>query len=115
MTFVHYNGSIAAIVGASGFHLAPHLEDRAAGDPECCFVVFMAAHAMDVQSGAVPGPYSDERAALFARFALIDDAEFAALSTGAEVDLAIHFNVPASEIAVKRADLAPRWASGGPA
>lgn len=62
MTFVHYNGGIAAIAGATRFYLAPHLEGRPPGDPECCMVAFMAQHALDVRSGAVSGPYSDERA-----------------------------------------------------
>lgn len=105
MTFVHYNGQIAAIVGASGFHLAPHLEGRPVGDPECCFVAFMAAHAIDVRTSVAPGPYNDERAALFARLALIDEDDFRAHSRKSDEVLARIFNVPLIEISAKREDL----------
>lgn len=105
MTFIHYNGQIAAVVGASGFHLAPHLEDRPVGDPECCFVAFMAAYALDIRMGALSGPYSDQRAALFARFALISNDEFCAQAAQPNETLARRFNVPAAEIAAKRSDL----------
>lgn len=106
MTLIHYNGQIAAVLGATGFHLAPHLEDRPVGDPECCVVAFMAAYALDVKCGRLPGPYTDEKAALYARTALIDDAAFRARAARSDRELARHFNVPDQEIARKRADIA---------
>ena len=105
MTFIHYNGQIAAVVGATGFHLAPHLEGRPVGDPECCFVAFMAAYALDVEAGLLPRPYTDEKAGLYARAALIDDADFQTMTSRTDLELARHFNVPQAEIAAKRDDL----------
>src|SRR3954462_9556024 len=108
MTLVSYNGEAAAVAGATRLFLAPRLELLPAGDPIVVFVAFMCMYAKQVRDGELPGPYSDDRAAFFARCALIDDDEFTRLdaSDGGDVLLAGHFNVPMEQVAQKRADLA---------
>jgi hypothetical protein len=67
----------------------------------------MAAFAERVRRGEVSGPYTDARAELYARCALIDDDEFARRDSAdvADESLADHFGVPVEQIAAKRADL----------
>ena len=47
------------------------LDARPPGDPERTFVMFMCSYAADVQTGELPGPYTDGRARRYARAALI--------------------------------------------
>ena len=67
----------------------------------------MCVFAERVNTGELPGPYSDHRAELYARSALIDDNEFLRADGEGVSDeaLAERFNVPVEQIAAKRRDL----------
>ena len=107
VTLVMYRGEIAAIVGGRRFYLSPQFDDLQLDDPLVVFVSFMASYALQVKDGSAPGPYSDERAELFARLALMDDDEFAELDAQGFGDdvIAGHFSVPPEQVAAKRDDL----------
>jgi hypothetical protein len=64
------DGVIVAVAGATRFYLAPDIESRPPDDAERRVAVLMCAYAHRVSAGAVPGPYSDERAELWAKFVL---------------------------------------------
>ena len=102
-TLIRFDGDLVASVGHTRAYLMPHIEALPDGDPLLRFVVVMCSYALEVAQGRLPGPYSDERAAFFARTALIDDDEFGAVAERADDELAMHFAVPASQIALKRA------------
>ena len=108
-TLVHYEGQIAATVGATRFYLSAELADLPSGDPHVRFVVLMCTYALEVAQERLPGPYTDDRAALFARSALLDDDEFRRHIARPDAELAQTFGVPAGQVAAKRIDLA-----GGP-
>jgi hypothetical protein len=71
----------------------------------------MCLYAMDVEAAVLPGPYSDEAAAAFARAQLLPVREFAAWLDQPDEWLASRFGVPVIEVARRRIDLA----SGGTA
>ena len=110
VTMIVYRDQVAATAGSSQVFLAPHIADQADDAPERAFVSMMAVYAMRVREGSAPGPYSHERAALFARLVLMDDDEFRMLAANGLDDrlIAGHFGVPPSEVLAKREDLALR-------
>jgi len=67
----------------------------------------MCVFAERVQAGKLPAPYSDARAELYARCALIDDDEFARAEADGASDtaLAARFSMPIEQIDAKRRDL----------
>jgi hypothetical protein len=106
-TLIQYRGDIVAIAGATRFHLAPHIEAREPRDPLRAVAAMMCVFADRVSTGELPGPYSDDRAELYARCALIDDDEFRRADAEHPDDetLAQQFNVPFEQVAAKRQDL----------
>jgi hypothetical protein len=106
-TLIQYRGKAVGVAGPSRFHLAPHIEASAPHDPLRAMVALMCVFAERVQAGDIPPPYSDERAELYARCALIDDDEFRLADDGGLQDdvLAARFNVPVEQIDAKRRDL----------
>jgi len=106
---VKYREEVVAVAGPARFYLAPDIETRAPQDPVRMMAVFTCAFANEVHTGALPGPYSDDRAELFARCALIDDDEFLRGQAAGDDDetLASRFGVPVEQIAAKRRDLRP--------
>ncbi len=102
---VTYQGQPAAVVTPQRIHLAPPFEALPVGDPVLRFVAFMALYARDVETGEQPGPYTNDRAELFARCALIDPAELWTHSDRADTELAEHFGVPVKQVALRRAEL----------
>jgi hypothetical protein len=107
MNLVFYEGEIAGVAGATRFYPAPPFDELEVGDPRLAFVLVMGAFALRVRAGISPGPYTDERAAFYARCVLIDDDEFEHLDANRLGDLLLagHFNVPVEQIEAKRADL----------
>ena len=107
VTMIVYRDQVAATAGSTHVLLAPHIADQPDDAPERAFVSMMAAYAMRVRDGSAPGPYSHERAALFARLVLMDDDEFRMLAANGLGDLLIagHFGVPVAEVSAKREDL----------
>ena len=91
MDLITYRGRVVAAVGFGGLHLVPELARRPPGDPELVFVAFMCAYALEVRLGRLPGPYDDETAALFARFAMIDEEEFRSRARWCDAALARAF------------------------
>ncbi len=70
---VTYGGRLVACATARRFFLCDELARRPAGDPERTFVIFMCAYAGDVLRGDLRGPYTDDRARMYARAALIPE------------------------------------------
>jgi hypothetical protein len=106
-TLITYRGTVVAVAGATRFHLAPWVETLGRRDPLRAIVALMCVFAERVHAGELRGPYSDQRAELYARSALIDDAEFTR-STGEGLEdhqLAERFNVPPEQIDAKRHDV----------
>lgn len=107
VTLITYDGEIVASVGATRVYLAPPIEALENGDPLLRFVSLMAGYALEVRHGSAPGPYTDARAELFTRLALIDDDQFEMLDANGISDelLAGHFGVPVEQVERKRQDL----------
>ena len=107
VTLIVYEGDIVATVGATRVYFVPPIGDLESGDPLLRFVSLMAAYALEVRHGSAPGPYTNARAELFARFSLIDDDQFEMLDANGMSDelLAGHFGVPVEQIERKRQDL----------
>src|SRR3954447_24700791 len=101
MSVISYDGEAAAVAGAIRLFLAPRLDALPPGDPLLVFVGFMCLYAKQISDGRLAGPYSDERASLFARCALMDDHEFRRLDSHrlGDVLIAGHFNVPVEQVA----------------
>jgi hypothetical protein len=107
MTIIVYEAKVAAVTGTTRVYLSPHLALLPDDDPLVVFVAVMATYAVRVRRGSAPGPYTDARAALFARLVLMDDATFKELDELeiGDVLVAGHFGVPVEQVAEKRADL----------
>ncbi len=65
----------------------------------------MGAYSHLLDTGELPGPYRDEHAELFARCALVDEAEFERLIDRPDGELAEHFGVPVAQVGLKRGGL----------
>lgn len=99
---ISYRGRVAAVATPTRFLLADDLDARDPGDPERTWVTYMCVHAGDVLNGVMPGPYTDERARLFAAACLIP-AELVERD-GLDVDRAARaLGVPAGELLAARA------------
>ena len=103
---VRYEGRVVATVGATRAYLAPEIERLPDSDPLLRFVVMMCSYALDVGQGVLAGPYDDEIAALYARAALIEAAEFAEMSQLEDAAIAAAFAVPMEQVKLARADVA---------
>lgn len=66
-TMIRYEGEIAAFFGGSTRHLVPPFSELDPDDPVRRMVELMCAFALAYRSGRVPGAYSHESAARFAR------------------------------------------------
>ena len=90
MRLVSYGDEVVAVAGTTRFYLAPQVEALGERDPLVAFVALMCAYADRVRSGRLPGPYSDDRAELFARSALIDnDGKMDAVAIDPRRDIAV--------------------------
>lgn len=105
---ITYDGQIAAFAGRRTARLVAPFDELEPADPRRRMVELMCAFAVACTGALLPGPYSDEAAARFARLVLIDDGEFVAYGDGDDDRLAQRFGVPIGEIAHKRHDLT-RW------
>jgi len=66
-----YRGRLVACATRDRIFLAACFDHSLPGDSELRFVCLMGCYARDVLSGALPGPYSDQRARRYAQAALI--------------------------------------------
>ena len=107
VTMIVYRDEVVGCAGATRFYPAPRVAALPDDDPVRPFVSLMAVFARQVREGAAPGPYTHERAELYARLVLIDDDEFRMLAANRLDDrlLAGHFGVPLEQVAAKREDL----------
>ena len=105
MIIIRYGGRVVALVRPPLVEFPGHICALEADHPHRRWAFCLGLFALDVLEGNVPGPYTDDRAAQFARDALIPDEEFDDLEAFDDAVLAQHFNVPLSEIASKRTDL----------
>ena len=102
---IRYQGRAAAFVVGRHSHLAPWIEALECEHPVRRWVLCLALFAVGLRDGVIPGQYSAERAAHFARCALIPQDEFASLDDNEDVVLAEHFNVPLEQVTERRLDL----------
>lgn len=112
---ITYDGTIAAIAGPTTFVLAPAIAALPVAHPTTRVVAFMCAFARDVLTGDLPGPYSDNDAERFARWALIDPAILAAHPRATDAQLAELVGVPVKQITAARDELAHTTGDGTPA
>ena len=111
MILVRHEGRVVAIVRPPVIEFPCRIVALEPDHPHRRWAFCLGLFALEVAEGRISGVYTDARAALFARQALIPDEEFADLASLDEAILAEHFNVPLSAIADKRADLEelPCW------
>ncbi len=89
-----------------GVRYRPHIEVLERDHPERRFVAAMALHALDLQEGAIAGPY-DERFAHAAARALLMPAEATqARLHESDAALAERFAAPLDQVAARREELA---------
>lgn len=105
MILIRHDGRPAAWVAGSKTAFAPWIDVLEADHPTRRWVACKAIFAMHVLDGTLPAAYTDERADLFARGALLPNALFCELADLPAAWLAEHFNVPLPQIAEKRDDL----------
>ena len=106
-TLIQYNGEVVAVAGSQRFHLAPRIEALEPRDPLRAMVAMMCVFAQRIRGGELPGPYSDDRAELYARCALTDEEAFISAASGendSEIPAA-RFDVQVAQIEAKRRDL----------
>jgi len=106
---ISYNCAPAAVAGATRVWLAPAIDDLPRGHPLRRFVAAMCLYAHDVPGGLVPGPYSDQRAELYARCLLLPDQAVTAATTLTDAELAERFGVPLEQARAKRGELRPAF------
>lgn len=100
---VSYRGAPAALVGATRFSFLGDVRHLPPGHPDVRMVVHMSYYARLVLLGEMPGPYTDEDAERFARFALIEEEQLGRYS---DQTLARRFGVPGDQVARARAERA---------
>lgn len=101
---VSYADAPAALVGARRFSFLGDVRHLPPGHPVVRLVAYMAYYAQLVLTGDM-GDYSDPEAELFARSALIDYEQLAALATESDDALATHFRIPLEQIGKARQEL----------
>jgi hypothetical protein len=71
MVPIEYRGELVALVSARRTHIvSPRLLAAPIGDADLMFVALMCACCSEVLHGRIPGPYTDELGASWARRAL---------------------------------------------
>ncbi len=105
MQLLSYDGAAVAVAGATRVWLAPAIDDLPCGDPLKRFVAAMCLYALDVRLELVPGPYSDQRAELYARCLLLSDRAIAAAAALSDAELAERFGVALEQARAKRGEL----------
>lgn len=100
---VEYRGELVALVSRERAHIiSPWLLERPAGDPELRFVAFMCLCCVEVLSGRLAGPFTNELAEAWARVALIGPDQLAELEGSSDEDVADALNVPAEQVRIAR-------------
>ena len=105
MQLISYNGAAVAVAGATRVWLAPAIDDLPGGHRLRRFVAAMCLYAHDLHHALVPGPYTDQRAELYARCLLLPDRAVAAAAGLTDDELAERFEVPLEQVRAKRREL----------
>lgn len=103
---ISYQDRAVALAARRRVWLATHIEALPDGHPTKRVVAFMALFARDVLCGELPGPYTDERALIFARLGFVDPDTYAAHYHDRDDDLAVVLELPAAVIPAVRRDQA---------
>jgi hypothetical protein len=103
---VTYRGRLVAAATAERTYVSAPLLERGTDGCKLRFVLAMCLYAMDVDAGVLPGPHSEDAAAMFARACLMPRSEFAAWLDQPDDRLAGRFGVPVLEVGRRRQDLA---------
>src|SRR3954470_20818565 len=98
---IRYRGLLVAAASAEHVYLVPDVARLRRGDPLRRFIATMCLYRRDVDTGALPGPYDDAVAELYARCVLIPDDDFRGRGREPDPVLADHFRVPVGQIAAK--------------
>lgn len=103
MYVINLDGRAAAYATASDILIAEWVRrrDDYVGSR---WVIAQAVFAQEVAAGWRSGPFTEDRAARFARYALMPDAEFDRVAGQADYVIAGHFDVPVEQVAEKRED-----------
>lgn len=104
MRAILYRGALVAAATPERVYLRPDIAALEDGHPLLRFIAVMCLYSRDVDTGAVPGPYSNERAELYARCVLIGDDDLAAHRSERDEQLAQRYGVPLEQVAAKRRD-----------
>lgn len=94
----------AVVIDGGGAFLSPALDASADDDPGKVFVAAMCLFAGQVMTGGAPGPYSDERAAAWARCLLLPAGELAAFAEYPDEAIAEALCLPQQQVALRRDD-----------
>ena len=115
MTVIFYRDRLCAVVdGAVAFQ--PHIEVLEPDHPRRRFVSLLAVYAIEIQQGALPGPFRETEAAHYARCQLMPAQLVWPLLGLDDAVLAERFNLPLEQVPYRRGDLAGyRPAGAGPA
>jgi hypothetical protein len=106
-TTVRLGRSAVALIDHDGVYLMAPVAVLEQDHPQRRFVCMLALVGREMQLPPNAEPYDDERAAFYARAALIADDAFLSLDDGRpDAALAEHFNVPLEQVEAKRYDLA---------
>jgi hypothetical protein len=106
---ITYEDRTAALAAPDRFWLAARIESPPDGHLTEPVVALMTLFARDVLNGTRPGTYSDQRAAAFARRALVDRHTDADHERCNDTELAAALKLPVTEIpAVRREQTAHR-------
>jgi hypothetical protein len=104
---VEYRGELVALVSRERVHIvSPWLRARPVGDPDLRFVGYMCVCCAEVLLGHLPGPFTSELAERWARLALIDRSELAALSAASDGEAGRSLNVPPEQLRLARVSAA---------
>lgn len=107
---VYYNEQMVGAVGCNGdVTLDPDIDRLGRNHPDRRWAAGLATFARRVQTGADPGPYSDQAACAFARALLLPVHEFAPLAACSDLVLAAYFRVPVGEVRAWRSELGLTW------
>jgi hypothetical protein len=106
---VFYNHQMVAVARNGDVRLAPDIDALGRDHPGRRWAAGLATFACRVQTGADPGPYSDESACAFARALLLPVHDFAPLAARSDLTLAACFRTPVEQVRARRAELGLTW------
>ena len=104
MLAITYQQQPVALAGRDRFWLIEPVLSLPDGHPTKRLVLFMTAYARDIITGHLDGPFTSQRAELYARIALMPALQFTRLADRSDDNLADHFGAPVEQVALRRHD-----------